>query len=569
MHPDLERGLNEAGYITCMPVQEQVLQHAFSGQDLYVQSQTGTGKTAAFLIVIFQRLLSEAMLGGKKAIIMVPTRELAVQVEEEAKLLGKYLPFKIGSFYGGVGYTQQTKLLRENVQILVGTPGRVLDLTQGGQMNLMEIAFLVLDEADRMFDMGFYPDLRKLIRAVPPADRRQTMLFSATLNAWVKNLAWEYTRNPFEIAIEPETVTVEEVEQVLYHVSSADKMKLLLGILKREEPESALIFCNTKRYAEIVAKRLRLNGFECEFIMGDLPQPKRLKIIDDIKAGKLRFLVATDVAARGLDIDGLSMVINYDLPNETENYVHRIGRTARAGKTGKAVTLASEQDVYELPGIERYIGRKIPSETATAELLAADKSEGKRVHTDFYEESGGGKDRSRGERRGHEGRRKDHEPGRERGRESGHEPGRERGKHREAKGQAGEKKRGEQNSNVKLSELSLEERMAYYKQKYDTSGKGASGQESRRDNEGNRRRDRAPARDKAPAGENKPKAPEADAAAASGPRKNRNRRRGKKRQAEAAQAAANPTAAAEQNAAKEPAKKGFFSKLLGIFKKEK
>jgi ATP-dependent RNA helicase RhlB len=550
-----------------MPVQEQVLQHAFSGQDLYVQSQTGTGKTAAFLIVIYQRLLTEAMLGGKKAIIMVPTRELAVQVEEEAKLLGKYLPFKTGSFYGGVGYTLQTKLLRENVQILVGTPGRVLDLTQGGQMNLMEIAFLILDEADRMFDMGFYPDLRKLIRAVPPADRRQTMLFSATLNAWVKNLAWEYTRNPFEIAIEPETVTVEEVEQVLYHVSSADKMKLLLGILKRENPESALIFCNTKRYAEIVAKRLRVNGFECEFIMGDLPQPKRLKIIDDIKAGKLRFLVATDVAARGLDIEGLAMVINYDLPNETENYVHRIGRTARAGKTGKAVTLASEQDVYELPGIERYIGRKIPSETATAELLAADKSEGKRVHTDFYEESGGGKDRSRGERRGRDTRRKDHEPGRE------------RGKHREVKRQPGEQKRdeqkrGEQNSSVKLSELSLEERMAYYKQKYDTSGKGQSGKES------GRRRDSAASRDKAAAGENRPKAltgqkvpTEANDAAASADRqsgrKNRNRRRGKKRQAEAAQAAANPAATAEQSAVKESAKKGFFSKLLGIFKKEK
>ncbi|MDR1802523.1 MAG: DEAD/DEAH box helicase [Treponema sp.] len=578
LHPDLERGLNEAGYITCMPVQEQVLQHAFSGQDLYVQSQTGTGKTAAFLIVIFQRLLSEAMLGGKKAIIMVPTRELAVQVEEEAKLLGKYLPFKTGSFYGGVGYTQQTKSLRENVQIMVGTPGRVLDLNQGGQMNLMEIAFLVLDEADRMFDMGFYPDLRKLIRAVPPADRRQTMLFSATLNAWVKNLAWEYTRNPFEIAIEPETVTVEEVEQVLYHVSSADKMKLLLGILKRENPESALIFCNTKRYAEIVAKRLRLNGLECEFIMGDLPQSKRLRIIEDIKAGKLHFLVATDVAARGLDIEGLAMVINYDLPNETENYVHRIGRTARAGKTGKAVTLASEQDVYELPGIERYIGRKIPSETATAELLAADKSEGKRIHTDFYEESGGGKDRSREERRGRDTRRKDHEPGRE------------REKHRDAKGQTREKKRADQNRNVKLSELSLEERMAYYKQKYDKSGasqnryadeeraapnerKSQSGKESgrgarRRDNEGSRKRDHAAHVNKAAAGEGRSKAAEANAAAASGQpgRKNRNRRRGKGRQAEAVQTAANPTAA-EPGAAQEPAKKGFFSRLLGIFKK--
>ncbi|MCL2319936.1 MAG: DEAD/DEAH box helicase, partial [Treponema sp.] len=401
LHPDLQRGLSEAGYNTCMPVQEQVLAHAFSGQDLYVQSQTGTGKTAAFLIVIFQRLLTEDMLHGKKAIIMVPTRELAVQVEEEARLLGKYLPFKIGSFYGGVGYTQQTAMLRDNVQILVGTPGRVLDLNQGGQMNLMDIAFLILDEADRMFDMGFYPDLRKLIKAVPPADRRQTMLFSATLNAWVKNLAWEYTRNPFEIAIEPETVTVEEVEQILYHVSSADKMKLLLGIFKRENPESAIIFCNTKRYAEIVAKRLRLNGYECEFIMGDLPQPKRLKIIDDIKAGNLRILVATDVAARGLDIESLSLVVNYDLPNEAENYVHRIGRTARMGKTGKAFTLATEQDVYELPAIERYIGQKLPAETATEELFAEDKSEGQYIHTDYYEDRGhrDGEGRSRGRRR--------------------------------------------------------------------------------------------------------------------------------------------------------------------------
>jgi ATP-dependent RNA helicase RhlB len=443
LHPDLGRGLREAGYITCMPVQEQVLQHAFSGQDLYVQSQTGTGKTAAFLVVIFQRLLSEAMLNGKKAIIMAPTRELAVQIEEEAKLLGKHLPFKIGSFYGGVGYAQQTKLLRENVQILVGTPGRVLDLNKGGQMNLMEIAFLVLDEADRMFDMGFYPDLRKLIRVVPPADKRQTMLFSATLNAWVKNLAWEYTKNPFEIAIEPEMVTVEEVEQILYHVSSTDKMKLLLGILKREAPESALIFCNTKRYAEIVARRLRLNGFECEFIMGDLPQTKRLKIIEDIKAGRLCILVATDVAARGLDIEGLSLVVNYDLPNESENYVHRIGRTARAGKTGKAIALASEQDVYALPGIERYINGKIPSETAGRELFADDKSEGKHIHMDVYGERG-----SRGHRREHEVR-KDHE----------------RGKHRERKNVTQDSQ-----DSVKLSALSFEERMAYYRSKYDKSG---------------------------------------------------------------------------------------------------
>jgi len=486
LHPDLVRGLSEAGYVTCMPVQEQVLEHAFGGQDLYVQSQTGTGKTAAFLVVIFQRLLTENMLAGKKAIIMAPTRELAVQIEEEAKLIGKYLPFGIGSFYGGVGYTQQTAMLRENVQIMVGTPGRVLDLNQSGQMNLMDIAFLILDEADRMFDMGFYPDLRKLIRRVPPADRRQTMLFSATLNAWVKNLAWEYTRNPFEIAIEPETVTVEEVDQILYHVSSNDKMKLLLGILKNENPESAVIFCNTKRYAEIVAKRLRLNGFDCEFIMGDMPQKKRLKIIDDIKAGKLHLLVATDVAARGLDIEGLAMVVNYDLPNETENYVHRIGRTARAGKTGKAVTLASEQDVYALPGIERYIGRKIPSETTEAKLFAEDKSEGKHIHTEFYEEHGGHKTEShrtvgspgdhsrRKGSRGMNADRKKHEASHHI-RKDHHSPIEQ--KRSEKKSRAGEQSRSFQNppddfsKGVKLSELSLEERMAYYRQKYDKSAK--------------------------------------------------------------------------------------------------
>jgi ATP-dependent RNA helicase RhlB len=388
LHPDLQKGIAGAGYITCMPVQEQVLTHAFSGQDLYVQSQTGTGKTAAFLTVIFQRLLTENLLAGKKALIMAPTRELAVQIEEEAKLLGKYLPFKIGSFYGGVGYTQQEKLLRENVHIMAGTPGRVLDLNKSGKMNLMDIAFLVLDEADRMFDMGFYPDLRKLIKVVPPASRRQTMLFSATLNAWVKNLAWEYTISPLEIEITPEVVTVEEVDQILYHVPSEDKMKLLLGVFDRERPESAIIFCNTKRYTEIVAKRLRLNGYDCEFIIGDLPQSRRQRVIDDVKAGKIQFLVATDVAARGLDIEGLAMVVNYDLPTEAENYVHRIGRTARAGKTGRAVSLVTEQDVYELPAIERYIGKKVPSEIALQELYAEDKSAGQYIQTDFYEDRG-------------------------------------------------------------------------------------------------------------------------------------------------------------------------------------
>jgi ATP-dependent RNA helicase RhlB len=452
-----------------MPVQEQVLINAFGGHDLYVQSQTGTGKTAAFLVVIFQRLLTESLLYGKKAIIMVPTRELAVQVEEEAKLLGKYLPFKVGSFYGGVGYAQQQRSLKENVQILVGTPGRVLDLNGSGQMNLMDIAFLVLDEADRMFDMGFYPDLRKLIKVVPPVDRRQTMLFSATLNAWVKNLAWEYTKSPLEIEIAPETVTVDEVEQILYHVPSDNKMRLLLGIMEREKPESAIVFCNTKRYAEIVAKRLRINGIDCEFIIGDLPQVKRLKIIDDIKAGRTHFLVATDVAARGLDIEGLSLVVNYDLPVEAENYVHRIGRTARAGKTGKAITLASEQDVYELPAIEKYIGKKLPSEIAREALYGEDKSQGMRIRTDSYDDRYEDRDKRRGDGRRREGGR----PGE--GRSSGF--GRDRGEGRRRDGEdRGRGKRtpapadpGASGETGKLSRLPFDERMAYYRQKYDSS----------------------------------------------------------------------------------------------------
>ncbi|MDR0444539.1 MAG: DEAD/DEAH box helicase [Treponema sp.] len=478
LHQDLQKGIAEAGYVTCMPVQEQVLSHAFGGQDLYVQSQTGTGKTAAFLIVIFQRMLTEEPLAKRKALIMAPTRELAVQIEEEAKSLSKYLPFKTGSFYGGVGYGQQEKLLRDNVQIMVGTPGRVLDLNKSGRMNLMEIAFLVLDEADRMFDMGFYPDLRKLIKVVPAVDRRQTMLFSATLNAWVKNLAWEYTKSPFEIEIKPEIVTVEEVTQILYHVPSEEKMRVLLGILEKEQPESAIIFCNTKKYTEIVAKRLRLNGYDCEFIIGDLPQVKRLKVIDDVKAGKIKILAATDVAARGLDIEALSLVINYDLPVEAENYVHRIGRTARAGKTGKAITLASEQDVYELPAIERYIGKKIPSEIATEELHAEDKSVGKQIHTDFYEErslhsshgSGqhaGKRSSGRSSAKTGEGKRRDT------GRKQEHAtklpahiatklPAPEHRKDRRKHKGPAEGKTTEHD----LSHLSMDERMALYKKKY-------------------------------------------------------------------------------------------------------
>ena len=398
LHESLLKGIESAGYVECTPVQEQVLQAALDGADLYVQSQTGTGKTAAFLISIIQQMLARSEVAGKKALIMVPTRELAVQVEEEARTLISGTSLKTGSFYGGVGYNKQTAMLKGNVDIIIGTPGRVIDLQESGTMDLSQVAFLVVDEADRMFDMGFYPDLRKLIKVLPKTAERQTMLFSATLNTYVKNLAWEYTEDPVEITIESKQITVEEIDQQLLHVSSDAKMKLLLGILQSEKPESVIIFCNTKRSCEVVAKRLQLNGLESEFIIGDLPQSKRLQVLDSFKSGSLKCLVATDVAARGIDVDDLAMVVNYDLPNESENYVHRIGRTARAGKSGKAYTFCSEQDVYNLVPIERYLGHSIPSAVAFDDMMAEDKSADVYIRTGDYGEDGEEGRRGRGGR---------------------------------------------------------------------------------------------------------------------------------------------------------------------------
>ena len=386
LNGSLLEGIASAGYVECTPVQEQVLQNSLEGRDLYVQSQTGTGKTAAFLVSVIQELLTREGASGKKALIMVPTRELAVQVEEEAGKLISKTDLTAASFYGGVGYDRQVAALKKGVDIIIGTPGRVIDLHEGGQMSFEQVAFLVIDEADRMFDMGFYPDLRRLIKVLPQSEKRQTMLFSATLNSYVKNLAWEYTRNPAEITIDAQNVTVDEIDQLLLHVSSDDKMRLLLGIMQKESPQSLIIFCNTKKSCEIVAKRLRLNGFQSEYIIGDLPQSKRLNIMEKFKAGSINCLVATDVAARGIDVNDLQMVINYDLPNEAENYVHRIGRTARAGKSGKAYTFCSEQDVYSLPAIERYVGKSIPSSVADESLLAEDKSAGQYIKLNSYHE---------------------------------------------------------------------------------------------------------------------------------------------------------------------------------------
>ena len=460
LHENLLKGIAAAGYVTCTPVQQQVISTSLSGEDLYVQSQTGTGKTAAYLITIIEQMLTREKTKGKKALIMVPTRELAVQVEQEAKVFCDECGLKTASFFGGVGYTQQTKALKDSLDIIVGTPGRVIDLQESGAMDLSDVAFLVIDEADRMFDMGFYPDLRKLIKVLPPCEERQTMLFSATLNSYVKNLAWEYTRDAKEITIESETVTVEEIDQILLHVSSDCKMKLLLGILKNENPESVIIFCNTKRSCEVVAKRLQLNSLKAEFIIGDLPQSKRLEVLNNFKDGKLKILVATDVAARGIDVNDLSMVINYDLPNESENYVHRIGRTARAGKSGKAYTFCSEQDVYNLPAIERYIDMQIPSSMAGEDMMSPDASEGKYIKCDDYGYEQ--EDKRKGRRTGKEDRYSSKKDGKDRRHEKS---SRSFSKKSDKKEKDYKNKRSTFNEE-ELANLSFEERMKMYKEKY-------------------------------------------------------------------------------------------------------
>ena len=470
----LLQGLEEAGYIECTPVQAQVLSAGMDGADLYVQSQTGTGKTAAYLVTLMQRMLTAGVEERRPALILVPTRELAVQVEEEALKLSKHTGIRAASFYGGVGYQQQEEALKKGVDLIIGTPGRVIDLEKSKTMKLKHIGFLVVDEADRMFDMGFYPDLRSLLAVVSKAEDRQTMLFSATLNTWVKNLAWEYTIDAKEITIDADNVTVDEINQKLFHVSAEQKMSLLLGILHNEKPENAIIFCNTKKTTEIVAKRLRMNGYATEFLIGDLPQPKRLSIIDSFKAGKLSCLVATDVAARGIDVNDLAMVINYDLPNEAENYVHRIGRTARAGKTGAAYSLCSEQDVYNLPDIEKYIEAKIPVVIPGEEDFEKDRSADQYIRLDrdtFDEERAGGRF-GRKLRFGEKSRR-DEKDGR-RGAKTGKPAARIADSKRKKKGALAEDKTDRKSADS-LGGLSFEERMAYYKKQY---GKKLATQES-------------------------------------------------------------------------------------------
>jgi ATP-dependent RNA helicase RhlB len=372
LHESVQRGIQETGFTDCTPIQEKTLPLSLGGKDVAGQAQTGTGKTAAFLITLFTRLL-ENPRGSKdknpRALILAPTRELVVQIEKDAQQLGAHCGLSIQAIYGGVDYMLQKNALKAGADVVVGTPGRLIDYLKQKIYSLKEIEVLVIDEADRMFDMGFIADLRYILRKLPPYDKRQNMMFSATLNQRVMELAYEFMNVPEKVAVTPEQMTAERVDQVLYHVARKEKFPLLLGLLRKEGMERTMIFVNTKREAEYLDQRLNANEFPARVISGDVEQRKRLKIMEDFKSGKLPILIATDVASRGLHIDGVSHVINYDLPQDSEDYVHRIGRTARAGAEGKAISLADEDGAFHLEGIHEYIKERIPVEWAEDDLF--------------------------------------------------------------------------------------------------------------------------------------------------------------------------------------------------------
>ena len=381
LHESLLQGLNEAGFEFCTPIQAETLPHALAGKDVAGQAQTGTGKTMAFLLAAYQHLLAkepdpERKKNQPRVLILAPTRELAIQIEKDASVIGGHTGLKLGLVYGGTGYDTQRKMLEQGVDILVGTPGRLIDYFKQGLYKLDKLDVLIMDEADRMFDMGFIKDIRFLLhRMTAPADRL-SMLFSATLSHRVEELAYEHMNDPVEVKIESETVTADKITQIVYHPGNEEKLPLLVGLLNKHKPARTLIFVNMKWVAEKIFNGLRANGFQAGIISGDVPQLKRERLLQEFKDDKISILVATDVAARGLHIPAVSHVFNYDLPQDAEDYVHRIGRTARAGASGDAISFACEDTAYFLMDIEEYIGKSIPLGKIEPDILATLKSSG-------------------------------------------------------------------------------------------------------------------------------------------------------------------------------------------------
>jgi len=364
-------GIAKAGYEFCTPVQKEVLPQALKGDDIAAQSQTGTGKTATFLITLLAHLVKTRDEYQKKtqpddgtsrprALILAPTRELVAQIEKEASILSRPAGIHFQAIYGGVDYEKQRSALqRQMTDVVVATPGRLIDYMKQGVLSLKEIELLIIDEADRMFDMGFIPDVRWLLHRSSPAEKRQSLLFSATLSEKVMELAYEHLNISEAVNISPEQLTVDKIEQSLYHVGKDEKMALLFGLLQREKPERSLIFTNTKRMAERLENYLQANGYSAAALTGDVPQKKRQATLERFKNKKLNILIATDVASRGLHIDAVTHVFNFDLPQDAEDYIHRIGRTARIGATGIAIALTGEEDAFYLEAIEKLSG-KIP-----------------------------------------------------------------------------------------------------------------------------------------------------------------------------------------------------------------
>jgi ATP-dependent RNA helicase RhlB len=365
LHESVHAGIRDAGFEFCTPIQASTLPIALKPSDVAGQAQTGTGKTAAFLIAAFQRLLTnqdEAPEGQRqpRLFALAPTRELAIQIAKDAEQLGKHTGLKVGLAYGGTDYEKQRNTITDGVDLLIGTPGRIIDYYKQGVFKLDQVQVAILDEADRMFDLGFIKDIRYLLRRLPSPEKRLNMLFSATLSQRVLELAYEHMNEPELIRIEPEKVTADNVRQAIFYPSNADKMPLLVGLVREIGEVRIMIFVNMKREAEKVQDYLEANGVHAAAISGDVPQNKRQRMLTDFQEGRLPVLIGTDVASRGLHIPDVGYVINYDLPQDAEDYVHRIGRTARAGASGNALSMACETYAVSLPDIEKYIGRKIP-----------------------------------------------------------------------------------------------------------------------------------------------------------------------------------------------------------------
>jgi len=414
----LQKGLADAGFERCTPIQAQTLPQALAGFDIAGQAQTGTGKTAAFLVALYARLLREPApvsrrSNAPRAIVIAPTRELAVQIHRDAEILGSHTGLTLGLAFGGVDYEKQRLHLEQGVDILIGTPGRVIDFTKQHVIDLRAVQVVVLDEADRMFDLGFISDIRYILRRLPAPEQRLNLLFSATLAQRVLELAYEHMNDPQLVRIEPDKMTVDQVRQVIYYPSMDEKPRLLAGLLKHMDPRRSMVFVNTRRAAEDLERTLRDNGINAEAMSGDVPQRKRLRMLRDFHDGTLAVLIGTDVASRGLHIPDVSHVFNYDLPQDPEDYVHRIGRTARAGAEGDAISFGCEEYVVSLPDIEAYIGRKLPVAAIPQEMLSqlapstapkykprhGQPRHGQPRHGQHRRDSGGRKFRDQGNRR--------------------------------------------------------------------------------------------------------------------------------------------------------------------------